>query len=584
MSTHTKQILSFLWQSARPYKWHLLLVLQAPLVGSCFVPVTQYATKLTIDILVAHASTSFIFSDLTIPIILFIVGQVLTEVSWSISNLVSYKSIVFIKANITTRVYSYVIDHSYKFFQENYSGTISAKVNNIQVVANKIFDNIKYNLINRLTILISTAILFYIVSKEFFIIVLVFYAIFFPVVYHLSKVLHSLSQDYTSNIQKTSGLIVDSISNIFSVFMFANKFREKTSIQQGLTGVSSSEQRMLRYEFYLHLFIGITYLAVSIGVLWLLIYFRQLGKITIGDFALVLGALFHMLEVAFSLVTDITNIVKDWGELRESFNIFDKKHEIRDIAAAKDIVITKPAIVFNNISFNYDQNIAVFNKFSLNIKAGEKVGLVGLSGAGKSTLVSLLLRYFKVNNGEILIDKQNVNNITENSLRKNITVVPQDTVLFHRSIKENIMYGKLDATEAELILASKQAYLYDFIKDLPKGFDTIAGERGLKLSGGQRQRIAIARAFLKDAPILILDEATSNLDSKTEQDIQISIAELIEDKTVIAIAHRLSTLKNMDRIIVLDKGMIIEEGSHAELIQRSNGRYKELFELQGNIK
>lgn len=578
MEPSGKQIISYLWQSIKPYKWHLLVILQAPMVASCFVPITQYAIKITLDRLAANAE--FVLSDLTLPILLFIFGQVIAEGSWAISNVVSYKSMVFVKANITNRVYSYILDHSYKFFQDNYAGSISNKINNIQYVSNKLFENIKFNIINRFTILISTILLFCTVSKIFVFSILIFYVLFFSIVYRLSRKLHLLSEDYTHHSQKASGLIADSISNIFSVFIFSNKKKERKFIQTSLQEKVHSEQCMLKYEFCLQLFIGITYLSISIGVLFLLVHLKQQGQITIGDFSLVLGALFHTLEVSYSLVTNITSFVKDWGELKESFNVLNTKHEARDKIGAKDLTIINPSIEFKNVSFDYINGPQVFTDFSLKINPGEKIGLVGHSGAGKSTLISLLLRYFAINSGNILISMKDIDDVTEDSLRKNISVVPQEAILFHRSIRENIGYGKLDATEEEILAASKKAHIYDFIQTLPNGFDTIVGERGTKISGGQRQRIAIARAFLKNSPILILDEATSNLDSQSEREIQKSLDSLIENKTVIAIAHRLSTLKNMDRIIFLEKGKIIEEGTHNQLIKNTQGAYRKLWNLQ----
>lgn len=578
MEPSGKQIISYLWQSIKPYKWHLLVILQAPMVASCFVPITQYAIKITLDRLAVNAE--FVLSDLTLPILLFIFGQVIAEGSWAISNVVSYKSMVFVKANITNRVYSYILDHSYKFFQDNYAGSISNKITNIQYVSNKLFENIKYNIINRFTILISTILLFCTVSKILVFSILIFYILFFSIVYRLSRKLHLLSEDYTHHSQRASGLIADSISNIFSVFIFANKKKERKFIQTSLQEKVHSEQCMLKYEFYLQLFIGITYLSISIGVLFLLVHLKQQGQITIGDFSLVLGALFHTLEVSYSLVTNITSFVKDWGELKESFNVLNTEHEARDKIGAKDLTIINPSIEFKNVSFGYINGPQVFTDFSLKINPGEKIGLVGHSGAGKSTLISLLLRYFPINSGNILISMKDIDDVTEDSLRKNISVVPQEAILFHRSIRENIGYGKLDATEEEILAASKKAHIYDFIQTLPNGFDTIVGERGTKISGGQRQRIAIARAFLKNSPVLILDEATSNLDSQSEREIQKSLDSLIENKTVIAIAHRLSTLKNMDRIIFLEKGKIIEEGTHSQLIKNTYGPYKKLWDLQ----
>ncbi|MDN3030799.1 MAG: ATP-binding cassette domain-containing protein [Candidatus Tisiphia sp.] len=241
----------------------------------------------------------------------------------------------------------------------------------------------------------------------------------------------------------------------------------------------------------------------------------------------------------------------------------------------------KAIIEFKNINFGYNKEL-IFKDMTFSISPGEKVGIVGHSGSGKSTLINLLLRYFKVANGQILIDGQNIDNITQDSLRQNIAVIPQDTLLFHRTLMENIRYGNQEATEAEVIEASKKAHIHEFITTLPEEYNTYVGERGIKLSGGQRQRIAIARAILKDAPILILDEATSALDSQTERFIQDSLNFLIQDKrkTVLAIAHRLSTLKHMDRIIMLDKGVIIEEGTHTTLIRNKHSLYKKLWKLQ----
>lgn len=244
----------------------------------------------------------------------------------------------------------------------------------------------------------------------------------------------------------------------------------------------------------------------------------------------------------------------------------------------KKLNITSGLIKWRNVTFEYGDN-KVFNEFDLNIPSGQRVGLVGPSGAGKTTFVSLLLRQHDINKGEILIDGQNIAKVTQNSLRENIAVVPQEPLLFHRSIKENIAYGKPDATDNEIMTVARLARAHEFIKDLPKGYDTLVGERGVKLSGGQKQRVAIARAMLKDAPILVLDEATSALDSESEVAIQEALHKLMRGKTVVAIAHRLSTLREMDRIIVLEGGKIVEDGSHDSLLEHG-GVYSRLWKHQ----
>jgi ATP-binding cassette subfamily B protein len=270
------------------------------------------------------------------------------------------------------------------------------------------------------------------------------------------------------------------------------------------------------------------------------------------------------------------------GDLKSALTILNIPQEALDKKNAPSLVVRSPKIEFKNVYFGYIPRNYIFKDLNLIIKPGEKVGLVGHSGAGKSSLINLLLQYFQQNQGDILIDGQNISDVTQDSLRENIAVIPQDIMLFHRTLMENIRYGNLKATDEEVIEASKKALIHEFILELPEQYQSSVGERGIKLSGGQRQRIAIARAILKDAPILVLDEATSSLDSQTEKLIQESLSLLIKDKrkTVIAIAHRLSTLKHMDRIIVLDKGVIIEEGTHNTLIHNEKSLYKKLWQLQ----
>ena len=277
-------------------------------------------------------------------------------------------------------------------------------------------------------------------------------------------------------------------------------------------------------------------------------------------------------------------MIKDYGSLKESFTIFTQNHQVFDAPNALNLVVKNPEINFKNLTYHHQKDNLVFNNFNLSIKAGQRIGLVGHSGAGKSTLINLLLKVFDPINGEILIDGKNIADVTFDSLRENIALIPQDPMLFHRTIYENIAYGKINCRSDEVVASAKKAHIHDFIMSLPYTYDTLVGERGIKLSGGQKQRVVIARAILKNAPILILDEATSSLDSEVETQIQESINQMLETSksTVIAIAHRLSTIKNMDRIVVMDKGKIIEDGSFAELISKENGRFRELWNHQVN--
>jgi ABC-type multidrug transport system fused ATPase/permease subunit len=269
-----------------------------------------------------------------------------------------------------------------------------------------------------------------------------------------------------------------------------------------------------------------------------------------------------------------------FADATEMVDILRTPHEIVDRKDAKKLIVTDGRIEFNELGFNFNETRSVLSDFNLTITGKEKVALVGPSGAGKTTITRLILRFYDVTSGEILIDGQNIAHVTQDSLRDAIAFVPQEPILFHRTLRENIRYGRRDATDEEVIEAARQAHCYEFVMNTPQGFDTYVGERGIKLSGGERQRVAIARAILKNAPILILDEATSSLDSESESLIQDALAKLMVGKTVMAIAHRLSTVMKMDRIIVIEDGRVGMTGTHSELLAHEGSLYKKLWEIQ----
>jgi ATP-binding cassette subfamily B protein len=311
---------------------------------------------------------------------------------------------------------------------------------------------------------------------------------------------------------------------------------------------------------------------------WLVLNKWESGLITSGDFVMVVALMFNISGSLVFIGRAFNAMAKTVGELREGLDDLLVDYEIVDNIEAKSLKIKNGSIDWRSVDFGFEDN-QVFSKFNLNIPAGQRVGLVGTSGAGKTTFVSLLLRQHELNGGQILIDGQDIALVTQDSLRQAIAVVPQEPALFHRTIRENITYSKPDASHDEVVAVAKQAYAHEFIEKLPQGYDTLVGERGVKLSGGQKQRIAIARAMLKNAPILILDEATSALDSESEIYIQKALHELMVGKTVIAIAHRLSTLREMDRIIVLESGVVVEDGDHLSLKDKE-GVYAKLWNHQ----
>ena len=339
-----------------------------------------------------------------------------------------------------------------------------------------------------------------------------------------------------------------------------------------------------KYDLIISIIISIFYWIFLISLFCYVIHMRNNGEISIGDIAFVMSLTFMFTENSWHTTMEIKSFVEKLAAFHSAFTIMQTPQDTIDKPDATELKISKGEIIFQNLSFNYENNSYVFKNLNLHIKAGEKIGIVGHSGAGKSTLISLLLKNFKATNGDIIIDNQSLYDTSSDSLRSQISLIPQDIMLFHRSIGQNIGYAKDNVTQVEIENAARAANIHDFIETLPEKYHTLVGERGVKLSGGQRQRIAIARAILKNAPILILDEATSALDSQTEQEIQKSINTMLEENsaTVIAIAHRLSTIKHLDRIIVMEGGKIIEDASFAALLTIPNGKFRELWDHQVN--
>jgi ATP-binding cassette subfamily B protein len=376
-----------------------------------------------------------------------------------------------------------------------------------------------------------------------------------------------------------TGKMVDKLSNILSIRLFARSKEEGTSLSKTLDDAVKAEQKLQWGYFWIWFFYGYAFVTLQGINLYFLIKGRQEGWISVGDFVVVLGINTAIADFLWELAQDLSQFSKLWGRATQALRTLQVLPEIQDKAEASVLKVTQGKIVFDAVKFNYKGATPIFSDKSVAINSGQKVGLVGYSGGGKSTFVNLILRLYDVTDGRILIDGQDIRDVTQDSLHSMIATIPQDPSLFHRSLIENIRYGRMDATNEEVIEAAKHAHAHEFITKLPQGYESLVGERGVKLSGGQRQRIAIARAILKNAPILILDEATSQLDSITESHIQESLWELMQNKTTLVIAHRLSTLLQMDRILVFDQGKIVEDGTHQALLSKE-GLYKTLWDSQ----
>lgn len=387
------------------------------------------------------------------------------------------------------------------------------------------------------------------------------------------------SAENAEDKSELSGKIVDSLSNSNAVKVFARAKDEVDYVAISQKKEELSNRKVTIYMNIFRLYLDIPVTIMLFVMVYLLLYFWQRSMITTGDLVFVFDVSFIIMTQIWYLCHAIAELYREMGTANQAIALLSEPIEVQDVPNAKTLVVNDGQIEFENVTFHYNLGKKVFENKSVVIKPRQRIGLVGFSGSGKTTFIHLILRFFDVESGRILIDNQDISQVSQESLRQAISMIPQDTTLFHRTIIENIRYGNLAATDEEVYNASRKACCDEFIALLPEGYNTMVGERGIKLSGGQRQRIAIARAILKNSKLIILDEATSQLDSLTEETIQHSLAELMESKTTIVIAHRLSTLLNMDRILVFAQGKIVEDGSHDELVA-FNGLYKSMWDAQ----
>lgn len=506
-------------------------------------------------------------------------------------SVVNFRVYDFICLNLNSALKKFVgeelikqtLNHSQSFFQSNFSGNLGNKIKEaivgipelIRVFIDRFFSNF-------LAVLIAIGTV-WTVNYNFAILLSLWAFCFIGATLKFSQYARLLSQASAQLRSKVVGQIVDMIGNMTSVSLFASKSFELKKMISSLDAYVSADRRRDWYLLKVFSFKGISFVFYQAICLVFLIKGLESKSVTPGDFALILSINISLVESLWALSRDIRSFSDLAGNISQSLDLLLSPLEITDAPGAKVFQFKRGEIVFDKVNFKYKDGADLFHQMSVKIYPGQKVGLVGYSGSGKTTFINLILRLYDLEAGQILIDGQNIREVTQESLRSTIGVIPQDPSLFHRSIMENIRYGDLRADEVHVKKAAEQAYAHDFICELSGGYDTFIGDKGVKLSGGQRQRIAIARAILKNAPIIILDEATSQMDSLTEQYIQNSIWNLMQGKTALIVAHRLSTLVNMDRILVFDQGAIVEDGSHLELIER-DGLYTSLWRAhQGGI-
>lgn len=497
------------------------------------------------------------------------------NISWRIYDYAYLKVLPKIQAQVIDELYDYIQYYEHAFFQNTLAGDISNRITEASRSLELVFAYSNEKIFRKLAVLFFALVTLYTVHAKIALIFLIWMVLFVGVSLFFAQTINNYSTEFGRDKNRVAGKIVDSIANISAIRMFASYKSESRYLGKYLAKSVDSNQRLQWFMFKLRYALGSSCSMMIAAMIYYIITLRGNLEISIGQCILII-------TLCVSVIDDVWDLTQEFGDLFEQIGCFNqsmtllREYVIKDHPQATKLKVKTPAIEFKKVTFDYKNNENIFKNQSVKIDPYEKVGLIGFSGSGKSTFVNMISRLYDIENGAILIDGQDISKVTQNSLRQSISVIPQEPILFHRSILENIRYGDMNASDEDVYKAAKAAHIHDFIMTLPEGYNTICGERGNNFSGGQRQRIIIARAFLKNAPILILDEATSALDGHTEKLIQKSLDNLMKNRTVLIIAHRLSTLLHVDRVLVFNKGHIVEDGPHSKL-QKDGELYKMLW-------
>jgi len=577
-------VLRFFSRFVLRYRWYLLAVEFLNVAWGVAEAVSPYLFKLIIDSLesgpVTEGSLAIWWFFFALMSALGIKHLALRAIDVLTHGYIS----PYVQRDMRQAALAYAMDHSYDYYQQHLSGSVTDKINQLTKSFDRIYDGWAHWTVPVLWSFVFSLIL--LAKTNLMCAGLVFLWLTGAVVLSAYLSVHGIlyAEKYAAALNGVVGATVNILQNIFTVKMFGQQKAELAFMARNDRKEVVAAQKLEWFLCRANTILSLACIVLLGGVSFVVVNAWQQRSMTPGDVIFVLTTCFNMFNQVWWLSSHVAKMYKDYGIAREAYSIISTPHEIVDVAGARPLKVTEGDIVFENVHFRYRDNSSVFSSLNVHIKPGEKVGLVGDSGSGKTTFIHLLMRFFDVASGRITIDEQDISRVTQASLRNAIALIPQETLLFARSVKENLLYANPHASPEDLTRVIAQTHAEQFIKELPEGEDTMLGERGANLSGGQRQRIAIARALLRKAPILILDEATSALDSITETAITQSLYALMEGRTTIAIAHRLSTLQQMDRLLVFVDGEIVEEGSHEELIKKQNGYYAKMWQLQvGNM-
>ena len=575
-----KPVLKAYFKATTKYPW----LLTASIIGATGLEIANVIAPLYMREFINKLSEGTPSHELTIALLLTLAALAgFNVLSWVFQR-VRMTSISIMESKImrdlSNSAFAYLLGHSQDFFVSNFAGTLTRRVNRYARAFEQVFDSFILTFYPTFLFTIGTIIVLSLQSPLLGIGLLVWTLIFFFLQYLLTKWRQSYKLLRSAEDSRVTGILSDAVANHATITLFASRKQEGAFFGDAVERWMRANLKSWHADNSVYAFQGLFAITSEIGLLVAGVYLWGMGEITVGDFVLIQVYILGLMNRIWDIGHTMRRLNDSFADASEMVDILELPHAVSDSPGAAPLIVERGTIEFKEVDFNFNETRSVLSNFSLRITSGEKVALVGPSGAGKTTVTKLLLRLYNVTGGAVLIDGQDIGRVTQDSLRQAISFVPQEPSLFHRSLMENIRYGKPEATEAEVIVAAKKANCHDFIDSLPEGYNTLVGERGVKLSGGERQRVAIARAILKNAPILVLDEATSALDSESEALIQGALGVLMEGKTVIVIAHRLSTIMKMDRIVVIEDGEIAADGTHDELLKEEGGLYHKLWSIQ----
>ncbi|MFM7365149.1 MAG: ABC transporter ATP-binding protein, partial [Cuspidothrix sp.] len=559
--------------------WYVAIVLLEIAHATCGIMLPYAIGEMIRSVTRSTGDSKLIFDTLKQPLILFTslsIGEVVFGRSAGLLQTILHPTH---RQHIVRSLYAYLQQHSHRYLSSSFAGALAHRIAETSLGVTQTMQMMITEFMPVIIVYIVSTILLYRAYPPLAAFVGIWAVLFISISFWLATRCRIYSRKAAAARSETTGIIVDSVTNLTSSRLFARLGFERRYLNDQLKRELKEVRKSNWYSERIRWFQFISSAILKIGTLYYSLSLWSQGKIAAADFVVATSLSLLIISEARNLSKRFLEWFEHIGNIANGVHTIIQPHEIIDRDNAINHAITKGSIEFRQVHFSYSSEKKVFTNLSVSIQSGERVGLVGFSGSGKSTFVNLILRLFDPQSGQILIDGVDIKDMTQEALHSQISLIPQDPSLFHRTLLENILYGRLEASQAELIEAARKAYADDFIAQMTEGYDSLVGERGVKLSGGQRQRIAIARVILKNAPILILDEATSSLDSITEKAIQDTLDAAMNGKTVIVVAHRLSTIAHLDRILVFNHGRIIEDGTHTQLLAKG-GAYYRLWQMQ----